>query len=74
MTFEIKVSTRADKQPLKLKVSEIEDKVSTVREFCKTYRISKEREEIIRNEVIKYFETKKAEKLAKQAQDVRMMQ
>ena len=63
MTFEIKVSTRPDKQPLKLKVSEVEDKVQTVREFCKTYRITREREEIIRNEVIKYFDARKAEKL-----------
>ena len=63
MTFEIKVSTRPDKQPLKLKVSEVEDKAQTVREFCKTYRITREREEIIRNEVIKYFDARKAEKI-----------
>ena len=49
---------------MKLKVSEIEDKVQTVRDFCKTYRISREREEIIRNEVIKYFDARKAEKIA----------
>jgi hypothetical protein len=67
MTFEIKVSTKPEKQPLKLKVSEIEDKVLTVREFCKTYKISKEREEIIRNEVIKYFDARKAERIALQA-------
>ena len=56
MTFEIKVSTRLDKAPLKLKVSEHEDKVITVRDFCKAYKIPKDKEEIIRNEVIKYFE------------------
>ena len=65
MTFEIKVSTKADKAPLKLKVSEHEDKAQTVKEFCKTYRITKDREEIIRNEVIKYFEARKQEALAK---------
>ena len=59
---------------MKLKVSEIEDKVQTVRDFCKTYRISREREEIIRNEVIKYFDARKAEKIALQAQDVAAMQ
>ena len=56
MTFEIKVSTRPDRAPLKLKVSEHEDKEATVREFCKTYKIRREKEEIIRAEVIKYFE------------------
>jgi hypothetical protein len=60
MTFEIKVSTKPDKHPLKLKVSELEDKAATVREFCKTYKICREREDIIRTEVIKYFENRKA--------------
>ena len=59
MTFEIKVSTRPEKVPLKLKVSEHEDKVHTVAEFCRIYRITAEREEIIRNEVVRFFEAKK---------------
>lgn len=59
MTFEIKVSSRPDKPPLKLKVSELEDKAATISQFCKTYRICKEREEIIRNEVINYFDSRK---------------
>ena len=58
MTFEIKVSSRPDRPPLKLKVSELEDKAATVREFCKTYKIGGEREEVIRTEVIKYFESR----------------
>ncbi len=59
MTFEIKVSTRPDKAPLKLKVSEHEDKVHTVSEFCRIYRITAEREEIIKTEVLKFFEARK---------------
>ncbi len=58
MTFEIKVSTRPDKAPLKLKVSEHEDKIQTVAQFCKTYRITAEREEIIKNEVLRFFEAR----------------
>ena len=60
MTFEIKVSTRPGRQPLKLKVSEHEDKEAAVREFCKAYKIKREKEEVIRSEVLKYFERRTA--------------
>lgn len=59
MTFEIKVSTKLDKAPLKLRVSELEDKAATVGEFCKTYKISREREDIIHKEVIRYFDSRR---------------
>ena len=64
MTFEIKVSTRPDKAPLKLKVSEHEDKVQTVAQFCRTYRITAEREEIIKNEVLRFFEARANQSIA----------
>ena len=60
MTFEIKVSTNIERPPLKLKISEHEDKAVTIAQFCKTYQINKEREDIIKNEVINYFETRKS--------------
>jgi hypothetical protein len=64
MTFEIKVSNRPGSVPLKLKVSCHEDKEQTIRQFCSTYKISREREDIIRAEVLRYFERQAANGLA----------
>ena len=58
MTFEIKVSTNPENRPLKLRISEHEDKNMTVHNFCQVYKINKDREQIIRNEVVRYFEMK----------------
>ena len=65
MTFDIKVSTNPDRAPLKLRISEHEDKTLTVKNFCQTYRINKDREEIILNEVLQFFERRQAESINK---------
>ena len=52
VTFDIKIENN---KFLKLLLSMSEDRKIAVKNFCKTYRISKDREGIIMEEVNKYF-------------------
>ncbi|CDW74383.1 UNKNOWN [Stylonychia lemnae] len=54
-TFDIKI--KKDKI-IKLKISDYEDKSEAVQKFCNFYKLGKEREDIITNEVKRFFERK----------------